>query len=103
MQHSCGGTTIEHISTVERSTGGKKRGKILVLTISGFDRFQLFCFRFDEDVHHVELDYPRSMDTWRGIGYNIDSALQYKDGKRHIAIFFRKNFRSISGVSNISD
>lgn len=39
-----------------------------------------FC-RFDEDIHHVELDYPRDMSIWRGIGYHIDAAFQYKDGK----------------------
>ncbi|CRK96840.1 CLUMA_CG009940, isoform A [Clunio marinus] len=38
-------------------------------------------WRFDEDVMHVELDYPRDMSMWRGIGYDIDSAFQYKDGK----------------------
>lgn len=37
--------------------------------------------RFDEDIHHVELDYPRDMSIWRGIGYHIDAAFQYKDGK----------------------
>lgn len=40
-----------------------------------------FSFRFDEDVHHVELDYPRDMSIWEGIGYHIDAAFQYKDGK----------------------
>lgn len=39
----------------------------------------LIC-RFDEDLNHVELDYPRDMSIWRGIGYYIDSAFQYKDG-----------------------
>jgi len=39
-------------------------------------------WRFDEDEMHVELDYPRDMSMWRGIGYNIDSAFQYKDGKK---------------------
>lgn len=38
-------------------------------------------YRFDEDIHHVELDYPRDMSIWRGIGYHIDAAFQYKDGK----------------------
>lgn len=37
-------------------------------------------WRFDEDEMHVELDYPRDMSMWRGIGYDIDSAFQYKDG-----------------------
>lgn len=41
-----------------------------------------FCpNRFDEDVHHIELDYPRDMSIWRGIGYHIDAALQWKDGR----------------------
>jgi hypothetical protein len=38
-------------------------------------------WRFDEDEMHVELDYPRDMSMWRDIGYNIDSAFQYKDGE----------------------
>lgn len=38
-------------------------------------------WRFDEDEMQVELDYPRDMSMWRGIGYDIDSAFQYKDGK----------------------
>lgn len=48
---------------------------------------RLFCltlghqyWRFDEDEMQVELDYPRDMSMWSGIGYNIDSAFQYKDG-----------------------
>ncbi|KAG5684905.1 hypothetical protein PVAND_014115 [Polypedilum vanderplanki] len=40
-------------------------------------------WRFDEDEMHVELDYPRDMSMWRGIGYDIDSAFQYKDGKTY--------------------
>ncbi|XP_031640524.1 matrix metalloproteinase-2 isoform X2 [Contarinia nasturtii] len=40
-------------------------------------------WRFDEDIHHVELDYPRDMSIWRGIGYHIDAAFQYKDGKTY--------------------
>lgn len=38
-------------------------------------------FRFDEDIKHVELDYPRDMSIWRGIGYHIDAAFQWKNGK----------------------
>lgn len=38
-------------------------------------------WRFDEDEMHVELDYPRDMSMWKGIGYDIDSAFQNKDGK----------------------
>lgn len=34
--------------------------------------------RFDEEVGRVELDYPRDMSMWRGIGYHIDTAFQYQ-------------------------
>uniref|UniRef100_A0A6E8W3I3 ZnMc domain-containing protein n=1 Tax=Anopheles coluzzii TaxID=1518534 RepID=A0A6E8W3I3_ANOCL len=40
-------------------------------------------WKFDEDTNRVELDYPRDMSMWRGIGYNIDSAFQYRDGKTY--------------------
>lgn len=40
-------------------------------------------WRFDEDANHVELDYPRDMSMWKGVGYNIDSAFQYRDGKTY--------------------
>uniref|UniRef100_A0A182KDM7 Peptidase metallopeptidase domain-containing protein n=1 Tax=Anopheles christyi TaxID=43041 RepID=A0A182KDM7_9DIPT len=40
-------------------------------------------WRFDEDTSRVELDYPRDMSMWKGIGYNIDAALQYRDGKTY--------------------
>lgn len=40
-------------------------------------------WRFDEDANHVELDYPRDMSMWKGIGYNIDSAFQNRDGKTY--------------------
>uniref|UniRef100_A0A336L9G6 CSON002198 protein n=1 Tax=Culicoides sonorensis TaxID=179676 RepID=A0A336L9G6_CULSO len=33
---------------------------------------------FDEEVGRVELDYPRDMSMWRGIGYHIDTAFQYQ-------------------------
>lgn len=39
--------------------------------------------RFDEEVGKVELDYPRDMsDVWRGVGYDIDTVFQWKDGKK---------------------
>lgn len=41
-------------------------------------------WRFDEDEMKVELDYPRDMSMWRGIGYDIDSAFQFKDGKQNL-------------------
>ena len=28
-----------------------------------------------------DRDYPRDMSMWKGIGYNIDTAFQWKDGK----------------------
>ncbi|XP_045126892.1 matrix metalloproteinase-2-like [Portunus trituberculatus] len=34
-------------------------------------------WRFDEAIQHVELDYPRAMDMWRGVPYNIDSAFKH--------------------------
>ncbi|KAG4072526.1 hypothetical protein HA402_004615 [Bradysia odoriphaga] len=40
-------------------------------------------WRFDEDIKHVELDYPRDMSIWRGIGYHIDAAFQWKNGKTY--------------------
>ncbi|XP_032596894.1 matrix metalloproteinase-2 isoform X2 [Drosophila grimshawi] len=36
----------------------------------------------------VDLDYPRDMSIWAGVGYNIDSAFQYTDGKT----YFFKNY-----------
>lgn len=38
-------------------------------------------WRYDEDVKHIELDYPRDMSIWQGIGYHIDGAMQYLNGK----------------------
>lgn len=43
--------------------------------------FNLNFNRFDEDLGRVELDYPRDMAMWKGVGYNIDSVFQWKDGK----------------------
>ncbi|KAG0722991.1 Matrix metalloproteinase-14 [Chionoecetes opilio] len=34
-------------------------------------------WRFDESIQHVELDYPRAMDMWQGVPYNIDSAFKH--------------------------
>lgn len=50
-----------------------------------------FC-RFDEEVGRVELDYPRDMAMWKGVGYNIDSVFQWKDGKKALLTkHFSKN------------
>lgn len=37
-------------------------------------------YRFDEDNQQVELDYPRDMSMWKGVGPNIDAVFQWKDG-----------------------
>lgn len=37
-------------------------------------------WRLDDDSGTVELDYPRDMSIWRGVGYNIDAVFQWKDG-----------------------
>ena len=39
------------------------------------------CFRFDDDSMKVELDYPRLISMWKGIGNNIDAVFQWKDGE----------------------
>lgn len=51
--------------------------------LSVFDKRFFFC-RYDEDIHHIELDYPRDMSIWQGIGYYINSAFQYTDGKNFV-------------------
>lgn len=40
-------------------------------------------WRIDDDTNKVEPDYPRDMSMWRGVGYNIDTAFQWKDGKTY--------------------
>ncbi|KAK9883688.1 hypothetical protein WA026_001874 [Henosepilachna vigintioctopunctata] len=40
-------------------------------------------WRFDEDSSRVELDYPRDMSMWKGVGSNIDAVFQWKDGKTY--------------------
>lgn len=42
---------------------------------------QTMYWKFDEEVGRVELDYPRDMSMWKGVGYNIDAVFQWKDGK----------------------
>lgn len=51
-----------------------------MLTVATQINFDFVC-RFDEDIGRVELDYPRDMAMWKGVGYNIDSVFQWKDGK----------------------
>ena len=40
-----------------------------------------YIFRFDEAVNHVELDYPRNMSMFEGVGPNIDAVFASKNGK----------------------
>jgi len=40
-------------------------------------------WRIDENTGKVELDYPRDMSIWAGVGYNIDAAFQYTNGKTY--------------------
>lgn len=38
-------------------------------------------WRYDEEAHHVELDYPREITTmWKGMGSHFDAVFQWKDG-----------------------
>ncbi|XP_059481319.1 matrix metalloproteinase-2-like isoform X2 [Neocloeon triangulifer] len=47
-------------------------------------------WRIDDDTGKVELDYPRDMSMWSGVGYNIDAAFKWKDG--HIYFFKGKSY-----------
>ncbi|KAH8375256.1 hypothetical protein KR200_004034 [Drosophila serrata] len=40
-------------------------------------------WRIDDYTGQVEHDYPRDMSIWSGVGYNIDDAFQYSDGKTY--------------------
>ncbi|XP_017838315.2 matrix metalloproteinase-2 isoform X2 [Drosophila busckii] len=40
-------------------------------------------WRIDEFTGKVELDYPRDMSIWAGVGYNIDAAFQWENGKTY--------------------
>lgn len=79
MLYSFGDITIARIFSVKQSTGSKLLQVSMEKTKLN-NQTDLTC-RFDEDISHVDLDYPRDMSIWRGIGYYIDSAFQYKDGK----------------------
>lgn len=67
--------------------------------------FKILSSRFDEEEGRVELDYPRDMSMWKGVGYNIDSVFQWKDGKINyirlssllrICFFSRRLYHTIS-------
>ncbi|XP_066588730.1 matrix metalloproteinase-2 isoform X2 [Prorops nasuta] len=40
-------------------------------------------WRFDESINFVELDYPRDMIMFAGVGYNIDAVFQWTNGKTY--------------------
>jgi len=46
-------------------------------------------WRYDEEVRHVELDYPRDMGMWSGVPHNIDAVFQYHDKKTY---FFKGKY-----------
>lgn len=37
-------------------------------------------WRIDTDTGKIELDYPRDMSMWGGVGYHIDAAFKWTDG-----------------------
>jgi hypothetical protein len=41
----------------------------------------IVIYRFDESVNYVELDYPRDISMFAGVGPNIDTVFQWKNGK----------------------
>lgn len=51
-------------------------------------------WRYDDETERMELDYPRDMNIWRGVGDNINAAFQWHDGK-HRPIFVLGLFVSI--------
>ncbi|CAH0563528.1 unnamed protein product [Brassicogethes aeneus] len=46
-------------------------------------------WRFDESEKKVELDYPRDMAMWKGVGRDIDAVFQWRDGKTY---FFKGKY-----------
>ena len=46
-------------------------------------------WRFDEEIQYVELDYPRDLQMWRGIPYNIDAVFQWHNRKTY---FFKDKY-----------
>jgi hypothetical protein len=59
----------------------KETAYCLTLLVRFADWYFYVVSRFDEDVGKVELDYPRDMSMWSGVGYNIDTVFQWKDGE----------------------
>ena len=46
-------------------------------------------WRFDEEIQHIELDYPRDLAMWKGVPYNVDSVFQARDKKTY---FFKDKY-----------
>ena len=40
-------------------------------------------WRYDEEVQHIELDYPRDIQMWKGVPYHIDGVFQYHNKKTY--------------------
>ena len=40
-------------------------------------------WRYDEEVQHIELDYPRDIQMWKGVPYDIDGVFQYHNKKTY--------------------
>lgn len=59
-----------------------KRRRVVFMVFLTIDISSL-PYRFDEDTKRVELDYPRDMSMWGGLGNDIDSAFQWKDHKTY--------------------
>ena len=46
-------------------------------------------WRFDEEIQHIELDYPRDLAMWKGVPHNVDSVLQARNKKTY---FFKDKY-----------
>ena len=55
-------------------------------------------WKLDEDDQKVELDYPRDIQrVWKGVGYEIDTAFQWKDGNifsYFLTPYYSSNFQA---------
>jgi len=64
-------------------------------------------WKYDNKTDKMELDYPRDMSIWRGVGYNINAAFQWHDGKRAIVIeqhlikYSRRDSRGLDASASI--
>ena len=53
-------------------------------------------WRFDEDIRFVELDYPRDIQMWAGVPYNLDAVFQSHNGKTYF--FKEKKFWEFNDI-----